>query len=240
MSVPSVLYGNTWVGDITPTTPVWVGQQWVQPTAGTIGYWTGTAWTFFGNINNVMGGAVQAAGDTVTGPILNIPNYLPQTNANALGTFTLNGYPVALQTDLTNLQNTMTSLITNQVRAQFLSQYQQSSVAANICGYQTMTTMTVPGIMSGSSYTGLAITLPSFSDGVQAVASQLVDYGWSVVGFGGLTTASSIEITEISSASDMKAGIFTPTVGSKLLGGNWAGTIPTNNFQILTWATAAR
>ena len=225
----SVLYGATWIGDTVPTTGILVGQNWVTPdgvgsyAAGTNSYWNGSSWVYAGNVNNLNLGSVERGGDTVTGPILNIPNVLPTNNANATGTFTVNGFPVALQTDLSNLQMYLTELITTQVRQQFLSQYQQSGTASDIAFYSTTGAYTASELA-----TGVAIPLPTFSsDGTTATATQLIGYGWEV-----LTVIGGSSAVQIVNETSPGSRIIT-TAGS-------AHNFEDLNHFIRIWAFAVR
>jgi hypothetical protein len=177
----TILYGNTWTGDSEPSSGVLAGQQWIKPTDGSMFYrdTTNTVWIFHGNINNVLGGAVQASGDTMTGPLLDAPNLPPLDSPNFLGTIDQDGFPVALKIDLAILSKRIYDQISSQVRSQFLSQFQQSAVAANIAFHAEVFTQT--GTLWCS--TGHAIPAPTFaSDGATATDDQIKAYGFSLAG----------------------------------------------------------
>ena len=175
----TTLYGNEWYGDMAPTTGVLPGQSWVQPTNGTV--WrrntSNTAWTPFGSINSSLGGALNGGGDTATGPLLDLPNLAPINNPAFTGTMLLNGIAVALQTDLSAQQKSLYDDIVNGVSQQFLSQYQQSTTAANIAFYRTL--INAPYATLAATGAGVAIPLPTFlSDNIPATQAQLLAYGW--------------------------------------------------------------
>jgi hypothetical protein len=236
----TTLYGNEWYGDVNPTTGVLPGQSWVQPTSGTV--WrrntSNTAWVPFGNVNSSLGGALNGGGDTATGPLLDLPNLAPINNPAFTGTMLLNGIAVALQTDLSAQQKSLYDDIVNGVSQQFLSQYQQSTTAANIAYYSSMATVTQNQMVYGNSgFTGLAIPLPTFlSDSLPATQGQLVGYGWSVVGqsFGVGGTSGIAKVIEISPST----GAASP--GSRFLGYVASSTGNITTLEILLWSFATR
>jgi hypothetical protein len=177
----TTLSGNTWIGDSEPTAGVLPCQQWIKPTDGSMFYrdTTNTVWTFFGNVNNQLGGAIKASGDTMTGPLLDAPNIPPLDSPKFLGTIDQDGFPVALKIDLASLSKRIYDQISSQVRSQFLSQFQQSAVAANIAFHAEVFVQTYTLWYS----TGHAIAAPVFaSDGATATDSQIIAYGYSLAG----------------------------------------------------------
>ena len=188
----TTLSGNTWIGDSEPTTGVIACQQWIQPTSGAMYYrdTTNTVWTPFGNVNNNLGGAVMVSGDTMTGPLLDAPNLPPLDSPDFEGTIAQDGYPVALQIDLSNLQKQLYDQISTQVRQQFLSQFQQSTTASDIaflCStYQTQ----FSDITSNSGTVFFSIPYATFkSDGAVATPDQELGYGWAVESWSGVGTS---------------------------------------------------
>ena len=159
----TTLYGMTWFGDDTPTTGVIGGQDWRRPTSGE--WWvrntSNTDWTYMGNMNNNGLGAVQTAGDTVTGPLNGVPNLLPTTDPDVSGTITENGFPLATELSLSQLQKFIMTQLKSMVRAQFLSQTKLSGTATNIA------------FLSG--YSGLLSTLHT-NDAISSI-TRLIDMG---------------------------------------------------------------
>ena len=235
------LYGWTWVQDAEPTTGVLPTQEWRKPTSGDI-YMrdtSNTSWIYAGNINTRMGGAVEVAGSTMTGPLLGAPNLPPLQDPDFAGTIQQGGFNVALQKNLADLEKRLQDRITYQVREQFLSQFQQSGTAANIAAYSKVSSISESAMSAGGSFTGLAIDLPTFlSDGLTASPSQLLFYGWSIEGqrFGSTGWG---EILEVDAAG--MHSTWTPSPGSRLLGYNQFGLGGSAfTLQILTWAFAVR
>ena len=160
----TVLYGWTWYGDDEPTVGVLPTQEWRAPTSGEI-YVRDTSnasWVYAGNVNNRMGGAVEVAGSTMTGSLLDVPNLLPVADPDATGTIRQGGFPVALMTSLAALEKRIYDRIIYQVREQYLSQLRKSIIGSSMAfgtGYV--------------SHNG-TIPLPVYDDGVTATISQLV------------------------------------------------------------------
>jgi len=177
----TTLYGNTWVGDTAPTTPVWAGQQWVAPTSGTV-YWrnsSNTAWVATEDIN--AQNSVQKSGDTMTGALTGVPNLAPVESPDFTGSAQLGGINLATQLMLAQLRQDLQSYITETVRAQFLAQTKLSGTAANVAFSSDVLMTTYSAISSGHS---VSIPLPFFaSDGVQASRTQILAYGWSLIVF---------------------------------------------------------
>ena len=219
-----------------PTTGVIACQEWRQPTSGQI--WnrdsSNTAWIYAGNINSNLGGALMASGDTGTGPLLGIPNMAPLTNPTFIGTMTLNGFPVALEVDLANLQKELNDYVTQQVTAQFRSQYQQSGTASDVaflCKYTAIAYAQV----SGSN--AFPIPYATFlSDGITATQAQELGYGWALLDIPMGLSDSYVYLVETD-------GHGTPFVGSRKLqllagGGSVGGAGETCKF--LYWSMAVR
>lgn len=188
----TTLSGNTWVGDSEPTTGVLACQQWIQPTSGAMSYrdTTNTVWTPFGNVNNNFGGAVMASGDTMTGPLLDAPNLPPLDSPNFLGTIDQDGFPVALQIDLSNLQKDLYDQISTQVRQQFLSQFQQSTTASDIAFLCSTFQTQFSSITSDTGTSFFTIPYATFkSDGAVATPDQELGYGWAVESWSGTGTS---------------------------------------------------
>ena len=204
----TILYGWTWVGDEAPSTGVMPGQQWYQPTTGL--NWqrdtTNSIWNPMGSSDAPYAGNIQSSGGIMTGPLTGAPNLPSLTDPDFQGVVTQEGYPVALQNDLTNLQKYLTGLINTQVRQQFLSNFQQSGTAANIAfSFVTIsqnvalweaTNPTVPD-------TGIAsIPYPVFaSDGVTATPAQVQFAGFSLAGC--LSNAGDTSVVAVSKTSQM-------------------------------------
>ena len=229
----TVLLGNEWIGVVEPTTGVLPGQSWVQvdPVSGSGSGVvsrrdsTNTYWITSGNINANLGGAVSVAGDSMTGPLQGAPNIPPIDSPDFLGTVLQDGLPMALQIDLSNLQKLLYDQIAVQVRQQFLSQFQQSSTAADIAFYRT-TIQATPAMLS----TGVPIPLPVFqSDGVTATPAQVLAYGWAT-NAAQLGGSGHWEVTETSPGSRVLTG--TTPGGSGLFSGF--------EFYLNIWAFAVR
>ena len=259
----TTLYGFTWVGDDEPSVGVLAGQHWYQPTAGTesIRDSTNSVWNYLISSDQTNGGLVAQSGSSVTGPILNIPNYLPTTNPNAIGDMTVNGFPVALQADLATMAQQMNANMANLVRSQFLSNFSQTAVAENIAFYSEVVTTTVAnigvGYFSGQTdygsgaptlaqaqaiattqsrtFQGIPIPLPVFSsDGLTATTNQLKGYGWSMVQW---------PIHVGSTGGEYQYYIQELSDTPRLLCGYWSnGDTPsgTDAVRILIWALATR
>lgn len=196
------LSGNTWIQDVEPTTGVVACQQWIQPTSGEMYYrdTTNTVWTAFGNVNNNMGGAVMVSGDTMTGPLLDAPNLPPLDSPNFLGTIDQDGFPVALQIDLSNLQKDLYDQISTQVRQQFLSQFQQSTTASDIAFLCSTFQAQYSDITSNTGTSFFTIPYATFkSDGAVATPDQELGYGWAANGWSG--TGTSVGWTRIEESS---------------------------------------
>lgn len=158
------LFGWTWVGDEEPTTGVLATQEWINPTTGEKFQrdTSNASWIVMGNVNSRLGGAVEVAGSTVTGPILDVPNLLPVNDPDAVGTIRQGGFPVALMTSLAALEKRIYDRIIYQVREQYLSQLRRSVIGSSMAiGY--------PIINDGQT-----IPLPFYDDGVQATKDQVV------------------------------------------------------------------
>ena len=160
----TVLYGWTWYGDDEPTVGVLPTQEWRAPTSGEI-YVRDTSnasWVYAGNVNNRMGGAVEVAGSTMTGSLLDVPNLLPVADPDATGTIRQGGFPVALMTSLAALEKRIYDRIIYQVREQYLSQLRRSVIGSSMAfGYPDV-------------YNGNPVPLPFYDDGIQATVDQIV------------------------------------------------------------------
>jgi hypothetical protein len=182
----TTLYGWTWVGDTEPTTGVLATQQWNLPTSGNmyVRNSSNTDWTYMGNSNDNGLGGVQVAGDTMTGPLNGVTNLLPLTNPDAQGVISQNGFPIATQLALSQMQKYLLTYINSTVRAQFLAQTKLSGTAANIAFLREYHSVSKESMTVGNvAYTGVSITLPTFSsDNVQATSAQVLAYGWAITG----------------------------------------------------------
>lgn len=178
----TTLYGWDWVGDDEPDTGVLATQGWIKPTTGEKyrRNTSNTAWVFDGNVNSRVGGAVEVAGSTVTGPILDIPNLASLTDPDFIGTIRQDGMSVALTTALASLEKRTFDRLASLVREQYLSSNKVSGAGAAIA-FDSQTFL-----MSGQAAiaTGLTVPLPTFvSDGAVATAAQVRGYGCSIAGF---------------------------------------------------------
>ena len=200
----TTLYGMTWLGDDQPTTGVIGGQDWRRPTSGE--WWvrntSNTDWTYVGNMNDNGLGSVQAAGDTVAGPLNGVPNLLPTTDPDVSGTITENGFPLATELSLSQLQKFIMTQLKSMVRAQFLSQTKLSGSAANIAflsAYARMPYVELNGWGGGNAgFTGFMIPYATFqSDGMQATSDQELGYGWSLVYFSPGLNTNSMGLVEV-------------------------------------------
>lgn len=182
----TTLYGWTWVGDDEPTEGVEAGQTWFKPTTGN-NYQrntSNTAWTFMGNANSRLSGAVEVAGSTMTGPLLGALNLPPIDDPDFTGTIRQGGSPVALETSLASLEKRLYDRIGYLVRQQFLSNTKRSGTAANIAFAADCIQMTTADLV-----TGYAIPLPVFqSDGITATEDQVLGYTWAIGGLSWLDT----------------------------------------------------
>ena len=177
----TTLYGWTWVGDDEPTEYVEATQEWISPATGNKyrRNTSNTAWTFDGNINSRLSGAVEVAGSTMAGPLLDAPNLPPKDDPDFTGTIRQGGSPVALETSLAALERRLYDRIGYLVRQQFLSNTKRSGTAANIA-YDS-------GVAKPSRDTlfnvGYTVPLPVFeSDGVTATEDQVLGYSLSLHG----------------------------------------------------------
>lgn len=230
----SVLTGCIWYGDDEPTTGVLPGQLWIAPTSGVISSRnTGNnTWVTTGNVNSPFFGGVNKAGDTVTGPILNIPNVLPEQDPDAQGSLSLDGFPVATQPALSQMYRSLIDYINTSVRQQFLNLTKLSGTAANIAAnslnyHLSITQMLTSGSTPAGSGPGQAIILPTFlSDGVQATQEQVLAYGWALNGapLGGAGFHNLIETAP----------------GSMVLHYSDSGDDGDTNIYFNTWVIAAR
>ena len=227
----TTLYGNEWYGDVQPTTGVIPLQSWVQPTLGLM--WrrdtTNSVWIPMGSGNSPLGGALNGGGDTATGPLLDLPNLLPSQNPAAFGTMTLNGFPIALQVDLADMQKNLYDYVGTQVSQQFLSQYQQSGTASDIAYLCATASFTLSNLNTSSPF--FSIPLATFmSDGIQATASQELGYGFSLETVSGTNTVNGAYF-----------GIQETVVKSRqlyIINSGWAmGATP---FSIRYWSLAVR
>ena len=177
----TTLYGWTWVGDDEPTEGVEAGQTWFKPTTGN-NYQrntSNTAWTFMGNANSRLSGAVEVAGSTMTGPLLGALNLPPIDDPDFTGTIRQGGNPVALETSLAALEKRLYDRIGYLVRQQFLSNTKRSGTAANIAFDAGLVTPTRDVLAN----TGFTVPLPVFaSDGVTATEDQIIGYTASLAG----------------------------------------------------------
>ena len=177
----TTLYGWTWVGDDEPTEGVEAGQTWFRPSTGN-NYQrntSNTAWTFMGNANSRLSGAVEVAGSTMAGPLIDAPNLPPKDDPDFTGTIRQGGSPVALETSLAALERRLYDRIGYLVRQQFLSNTKRSGTAANIA-YDS-------GVVSTTAHqlrdTGYTIPLPVFqSDGITATPDQVLGYSIALCG----------------------------------------------------------
>ena len=177
----TTLYGWTWVGDDEPTEGVEAGQTWFKPTTGN-NYQrntSNTAWTFMGNANSRLSGAVEVAGSTMTGHLLGASNLPPIDDPDFTGTIRQGGSPVALETSLASLEKRLYDRIGYLVRQQFLSNTKRSGTSANIA-YDS-------GVVSTTAHqlrdTGYTIPLPVFqSDGITATSDQVLGYSIALCG----------------------------------------------------------
>ena len=178
----TTLYGWTWVGDDEPTEGVKAGQTWFKPTTGN-NYQrntSNTAWTFMGNANSRLSGAVEVAGSTMTGPLLDAPNLPPLDDPDFTGTIRQGGSPVALETSLASLEKRLYDRIGYLVRQQFLSNTKRSGTAANIAFESGVEALT----LHAARDTGFTIPLPVFqSDGITATDDQILGYIYGIAGF---------------------------------------------------------
>ena len=179
----TTLQGWDWVGDSEPSVGVQATQGWRQPTSGN--WWvrntSNTDWTYMGNMNDNALGSVQTAGDTMSGPLNSVPNLLPTTDPDASGTIRENGFPLATELSLSQLQQFIMTQLKSMVRAQFLSQTKLSGTAANVAFGSGYVALTYAEISSGNTY---SIPYPVFqSDNIQATRGQILAYGWSLVVF---------------------------------------------------------
>ena len=160
----TTLYGWDWIGDDEPTTGVLATQRWISPTSGEI-YTrdtSNTSWIYSGNVDNRMGGAVEVAGSTMTGSLLDAPNLPPLDNPDFTGTIRQGGFPVALLTALSDLEKRLYDRIAYQVREQFLSQTKRSTLGSTMAfGYGTVDH-------------GGVVPLPRYDDGIQAKIEEIV------------------------------------------------------------------
>lgn len=221
----TILYGNEWVGDDTPTTGVLAGQSWVAPTTGAV-YRRNTsnsAWILSGNINENLGGSVSKAGDTMTGSLLGAPNLPPIQDPDFQGTVEQAGFPLATLLALSQLQQNLKSYIDESVRAQFLSQTKLSGTAANVAFFSDVYTYS-----SGSANPGtISVPLPTFSsDSVQATRAQTIAYGVSLMGIlGGATMWTTLAET---------------FAGSMIFKLSWAAIGLSGTFTLSRWSFAVR
>jgi len=229
----TTLYGNTWVGDSEPSTGVTACQEWIQVTSGDKFYrnTSNSAWIENGNVNNPLGGAVHDSGDTLTGPLSGATNLAALDGADFTGALTVNGFPVALESDLAAFEKTMYDYVTRQIRQQFLSQYQQSSTAADIAYTLPYESVAPSSIESPNSF---SIPYALFPDGTQATPAQELGYGWALLGISfGLSTnyEALVEVT---------AGTATRAPGSRHLAliGTPGGGDSTVDF--IWWSFAVR
>lgn len=208
----TVLHGWTWVGDDEPTTGVLATQGWIKPTTGEEfrRNTSNTAWIVFGNVNSRLGGAVEVAGSTVTGPILGAPNLPPLTDPDFLGDIRQEGFKVALETSLAALEKRLYDRVSSQVREQFLSQTKRSGTSSNIA-YHTESVETTVGVLLA----GIAIALPVFSDGVTATSDQVVGYSYAMAGW----VTGDLNV----SGDAKKFWLAEDTPGSRIIKGHYVG-----------------
>lgn len=177
----TTLYGWTWVGDDEPTEGVEAGQTWFRPSTGN-NYQrntSNTAWTFMGNANSRLSGAVEVAGSTMAGPLLDVPNLPPKDDPDFTGTIRQGGSPVALETSLAALERRLYDRIGYLVRQQFLSNTKRSGTAANIA-YDSGVVRTTAHQLGATGYT---IPLPVFqTDGITATPDQVLGYSIALCG----------------------------------------------------------
>ena len=233
----TTLYGWDWVGDDEPTTGVLPTQRWISPTSGEIKVrdTSNSTWIYAGNVNNRMGGAVEVAGSTMTGPLLDAPNLPPLQDPDFTGTIRQGGFSVALNTAIAALEKRTYDRIAYMVREQFLSSSKLSGSAANIAAYNTLTRITQAALNNP----GLVIPLPVFAtDGVTATEAQLLFYGWSVVGSASGATGYYRVIEAGPYAGDHN--VDTPVPGSRLLRSMSGGLGSSADYYINMWAFAVR
>jgi hypothetical protein len=133
-----------------------------------------------GNVGSRLYGAVEVAGSTVTGPLVDVPNLLPTNNPDATGNIRQEGFSVALLKDLADLEKRFNNRINEAVAEAFLSNTKLSAVAANIAVYAQILTPSVYQLLNS----GVSVPLPTFqSDGTKATKDQLVAYGAALAGW---------------------------------------------------------
>jgi hypothetical protein len=222
----SILYGNTWVGDSEPATPVWAGQEWVQPTAGTISRRnsSNTAWVPTGSINAQT--AVQKSGDTMTGPLLDVPNLAPIDSPDFQNTAQLGGLNLATMLSLSQLRRGLLSYIDDSVRTQFLSQTKLSGTAADIAASFQVLSFPIDTWVDADHVNGVVASFPVFqSDKVQATEGQILAWGYAPVDSLGQAGSSFVRIT---STGLMKVKV------------TWSGFTDNWNFGVGVWCLAVR
>jgi len=222
------LYGATWIQDNEPTTGVIPGQHWVAPTSGVenVRNSSNSAWTYFGNINEALGGAVSKSGDTMTGPLLGAPNLPPIDDPDFQGTPKQGGFPLATQLMLSRLQQNLRDYIAETVRAQFLSQTKLSGTAADVAANFTVLSYPLDTWVDTSHVNGVAAPLPTFkSDNIQATPDQILFWGYGAVDSLGESSSSFIRITS--------PGTMQVKVAWQGFTDNWA-------FGVGVWCMAVR
>ena len=245
----TTLYGMTWFGDDTPTTGVIGGQDWRRPTSGE--WWvrntSNTDWTYMGNMNNNGLGAVQTAGDTVTGPLNGVPNLLPTTDPDVSGTITENGFPLATELSLSQLQKFIMTQLKSMVRAQFLSQTKLSGTATNIAflsGYSGLLSYTTMNGWNGSNpttFAGFIIPYATFkSDGLQATSDQELDYGWALTYFSPGIPENYMGLAEVNATGSALSPKTSNGPGSRRLGmvGDWGSG--NGSLAFIYWSLCVR
>lgn len=116
------LIGNTWIDDNEHPTP-WACMEWIRPTTGEHRFrnTANTAWVDHGNVNEQLGGAVDASGDDMTGPLLGAHGLPPLANPDFEDSARVEGETLATVNQLAKMQRFILGRMSQDIKQTFLS-----------------------------------------------------------------------------------------------------------------------
>lgn len=166
------LVGFRYIQPDDPGAPPSTGYEWLNSVSGELSYRNigNTAWVSLGNINDTKLGLVGVTGQTMTGPLLGVTGWAPDTAPDFQTSAKRMGIELATKGDISSLRRELIARFNTITQEMIANLSTSSNTKANIAFKS--------GISAVISNTSFTIPLPQYDggSGETAIRSEVVAY----------------------------------------------------------------